>query len=145
MSSILFESTNDPLYRTFDKLLDPESGEIKGVLKPGQCSPGDRAAKLSIYCSIRRLRSFDCAGAACATYMCLCRIFFSSGQGLAGVHGLSGGVMMGCNGGARKKAVSVICLLSSCNNNNNNNNNNNKYNNNNNNNNDNDNNNNNNQ
>ena len=76
MSSILFESTNDPLYRTFDKILGPESGEIKDVLKPGQCSPGDRAAWLSIDCSIRRLRSFDCAGAACATYMCLCRFFF---------------------------------------------------------------------
>ena len=82
MSSILFESTNDPLCRTFDKLL-----EIKGVLKPGQCSPRDRAARLSIDCSIRRLRSFDCAGAACATYMCLCRIFFPRGRGWQGCMG----------------------------------------------------------
>lgn len=101
MSSILFESTNDPLYRTFDKILGPESGEIKGVLKPGQCSPGDRAARLSIDCIIRRLRSFDCAGAACAIYMCV--DFFSSGRGLAGVHGLSGGVTMGCNGRRGRK------------------------------------------
>ena len=49
---------------------------VKGVLKPGQCSPGGRAARLSIDCSIRRLRSFDCAGAACATYMCVCGFFF---------------------------------------------------------------------
>ena len=47
-----------------------------------------------------RLRSFDCAGAACATYMCV-RILFSSGRGLAGVHGLSGGV--GCNGKRGRK------------------------------------------
>ena len=103
MSSKLFESTNDPLYRTFDKLLGPESGEINGVLIPVQSSPGGRAARFSIDCSIRRLRSFDCAGAACATYMCLCRIFFSSGRGLAGVHGLSGGV--GCNGKRERKQI----------------------------------------
>ena len=83
MSSILLESTNDPLYRTFDKLLGPESGEINGVLIPGQSSPGGRAARLSVDCSIRRLRSFDCAGAACATYMCLCRIFFFLGKGIS--------------------------------------------------------------
>ena len=82
MSSILLESTNDPLYRTFDKLLGPESGEINGVLIPGQSSPGGRTARLSVDCSIRRLRSFDCAGAACATYMCLRRIFFFLGKGI---------------------------------------------------------------
>lgn len=103
MSSILFESTNDPLYRTFDKLLGPESGEINGVLIPGQCFPGGRAARLSIDYSIRRLRSFDCAGAACATYMCLCRFFFSSGRRLVGVHGLSEGV--GCNGKRERKQI----------------------------------------
>ena len=81
MSSILFESTNDPLYRTFDEILGHESGEIKGVLKPGQCSPGDPAAWLSIDCSIRRLRSFDCAGAACATYMCVWIFFLGAGVG----------------------------------------------------------------
>lgn len=85
MSSILFESTNDPLYRTFDKLLGPESGEIKGVLKPGQCSLGDQATRFSIDCSIRRLRSFD-SGAPCATYMCVW-IFFPRGAGWQGCMG----------------------------------------------------------
>ena len=67
----------------------PKGGEINGVLTPDG-SPGGRAARLSIDCSIS---TFDGAGAACdgiakllpLCYLHVCVVFFFSGHGLAGL------------------------------------------------------------